>query len=257
MEILVLALSRLVPLLFLVSGTLVGSRYVHDVVLPRRPRAARWAAAAVALVGMVSVLPYTWRAILVVGARWATTNNRSQLSDVLHREYDAWNGSRNDSIIREWAFAKMSEGDWKGAEAVLQLSKDQTGQILLLTGLCQYNTHDPRAEQTLASIPDRGGTQLCVRDYLLGRLAEKRGDLPGAFALYRRSAQWELDFFPSTYDGARLLLLAGQTRRAAAVLDVFVRTYPSAAADPKVQLLRDCIAQGRVPIDQEFVIVSN
>jgi hypothetical protein len=58
MEIFVLALSRLVPLAFLVSLTLNGSRYLHDLVLRTRPALAKWAFAAVSLVGLIATAPF-------------------------------------------------------------------------------------------------------------------------------------------------------------------------------------------------------
>lgn len=59
----------------------------------------------------------------------------------------------------------------------------------MLIGLCQYYENDPAAQTTLSQIPDMTGTQLCLRDYLLGRMAQKRGDLGRAFAFYARSAR--------------------------------------------------------------------
>jgi len=257
MEIFVLALSRLVPLLFLVSLTLIGSRYVHDLVLRHRPRAAKWAFAGVSIVGLLAVAPYAWRAGLVVGARWATQKGRWRMADVLDSEYDAWHGSRSETIIRQWAYARMSEGDWKGAEEVLRLAETETPQVQVLIALCQYNAHDPRAEQTLVAVPDTGGAQLCVRDYLLGRIAQRRGDLARAFALYARSVQWQAHFFPSTFHGVRIALVNHEPRRATTILDGFVKSYPWTRDDPNVRLLRECIAQNGIPPDQEFVIVSN
>ena len=256
MELFVLALSRLVPLLVLISLTLAGSRYVHDLVLKRRPGAAKWAFAAVSFVGLLAIAPYAWRAVLVVGARWASQSGRWQLADLLHTEYDSWNGSRSETILHQWAYARMGEEDWKGAEEVLALG-DRSPQTLVLTGLCQYYLHDPRAGQTLASVGNESGTQLCVRDYLLGRIAQQRGDLGAAFALYARSARWEPGFFPSTFHGVRLALVAGRTAQAAAILDEFVKAYPSSAADPNIRLLRDCIARKRIPPDEEFHVVSH
>jgi len=256
LELFVLALSRLVPLLLLVSLTLAGSRYVHDLVLDRRPRAAKWAFAAVSFVGLLASAPYAWRAVLVVGARWASQSGRWQLADLLHTEYDSWNGSRGETILRQWAYARMGQGDWKGAEEVLALG-DQTPQTRVLTGLCQYYQHDPRAEQTLAAVDDRSGTQLCIRDYLLGRIAEHRGDPARAFALYGRSVRWEPGFFPATFHGARIALSAGRPEQAAAILDAFVKANPANAADPNIRVLRDCIARRLIPPDEEFHVVSH
>src|SRR5437764_465697 len=69
MQTFILALSRLVPLSFLVALTLVGSRYLHDLVLRSHPRLARWAFAVVSAVGLIAIVPYTIRAGLVVAAR--------------------------------------------------------------------------------------------------------------------------------------------------------------------------------------------
>ena len=67
MAIFVLALSRLVPVIFLISLTLIGSRYIHDLVLPEHPRLARTSFIAIALLGTIATVPYAIRGGLIVG----------------------------------------------------------------------------------------------------------------------------------------------------------------------------------------------
>jgi hypothetical protein len=257
MEIFVLALSRLVPLAFLVSLTLVGSRYLHDLLLPTRPRLARFAFAGVSLVGLLATAPFALRASLIVGATWATDKHRWKAADLLLTEYDSWNGLRSERTLRQWAFARMNGGDWRGAEQVLRLESKPSAQTWVLIGLCQYYEGNPAAESTLARVPDMTATQLCVRDYLLGRIAQRRGDFPRAYRLYAHSVRWEPNFFPSVYHGARLAILNGRADVASSILNDFVRKFSSYESDHDMHILRDSIRMGALPPDKEFVIVSN
>jgi len=257
MQIFVLALSRLVPISFLVSLTLVGSRYAHDLVLRTRPHLARWAFAAVSVVGLVAIVPNVLRAGLIVAAEWAADTGRWRAADLLLNDYDAWNGRRSDETLRRWAYARMNIGDWAGAEEVLRLAEAPSPQTRILIGVCEYYEGKPSAEATLLAVPDVSATQLCVRDYILGRIAEKRGDRARAFALYRRSASWEPNFFPSTYQGVRLMLASGDARRAAAILDAFTRRYPLNQTARDAVVLRDAVRSRTVPPEKEFVVVSD
>jgi hypothetical protein len=151
----------------------------------------------------------------------------------------------------------MSAGNWAGAEEVLRLGDAPSAQTSMLVGVCQYYEDKPEAEATLRAVPNVTDTQLCIRDYLLGRIAQKRGDLGRAFALYGRSAQWERNFFPSTYHGVRLMLQRGDAGRAAAILDGFTRRFPAQRNAPDVIALREAIRSRTVPPDKEFVVVSD
>jgi hypothetical protein len=257
MQTFILILSRLVPLSFLVSLTLVGSRYLHDLVLRGHPRLARWAFAGVSLVGLIAALPYTIRAGLIVGAQYAMIHGRWQAADLLYADYDGWNGLKSDEMVRRWANARMNAGNWPGAEEVLRMGEEPSPQTRVLIGLCQYYQSNPAAEATLRTVPDMTATQLCLRDYLLGRIAQKRGDLGGAYLFYARSARWEANFFPSVYHGVRLSLVHGDPQRAAAILDGFTRQFPRQESASDVLTLRDAIARHSVPPDKEFIIVSS
>src|SRR5438067_8635808 len=249
MQTFILALSRLVPLSFLVALTLVGSRYLHDLVLRSHPRLARWAFAVVSAVGLSATVPYTIRAGLVVAARYAILNGRWRAADLLLTDYDGWNGLQTDQTLRQWASARMNVGNWKGAEEVLRMAESPSPQTRVLIGVCQYYEGNPAAEATLSAVPDMTATQLCLRDYILGRIVQKRGELADAYALYARSARWEANFFPSVYHGVRLSLVHGDPRRAAAILDGFTRDFPRQSGDRDVLTLRDAIARHAPPPD--------
>jgi hypothetical protein len=257
MQIFVLALSRLVPISFLVSLTLVGSRYLHDLVLRSHPRLSKWAFATVSLIGLLATAPYALRAGLIVAATWATAEARWQAADLLLTEYDSWNGRRTEELLRQWAFVRMSARNWAGAEEILRLAENPTPQARILLGICQYYREEPAAEATLRAVPDVTATQLCIRDYLLGRLAQKRGNVAEAFNLYARSAAWEPNFFPSIYHGVRLRMAQGNPAAAASILDAFTQQFPTQGTSPDALALRAMIRQRTVPPDKEFVIVSD
>jgi hypothetical protein len=256
MDLFVLALSRLVPLAFLTSLTLIGSRYVHDLLWPARPRLARWAFAGVCLVGLVALAPYALRATLIVAATRATRQQRWKAADLLLTGYDSWDGLRSEEMLHQWAYVRMNEGHWREAEEVLRLDTHQSAQGMLLLGLCQYYQRNPAAESTLAAVPDMSATELCVRDYLLGRIAQRRGNLPLAYRRYMQSVAWEADFFPGVYHAARLWLTRGEGGRAEVIVKSFTRRFP-AAHDPNLPILFDSIRRHTVPPDKEFVIVSD
>jgi hypothetical protein len=256
MDLFVLGLSRLVPILLLASLTLAGSRYIFDVLLPISRRLASWAFACVMLIGTAGTAPSALRGALLVGARWAGQHGRPALADSMFSEYDAWNGKRSDAMLREWAFARMNRGDWRGAEDILDLDRTTVTQITVLRGLCQYYANEPAAESTLRSVPNFSDAQLHVRDYLLARIAQRQGDLRNAFRLYGQSAAWRPEFFPSVYHGARLALIVHRPDLAARILQNFLDRYAWHVNDPDVRHLRDGIRSGVLPPDKEFRIVA-
>lgn len=256
MDLLILALSRLVPLLFLVSLGLIGTRYVYDLNISRGRTRARLAASAVAAVALAAGLPIAVRGALILGARWAAGKAQWATQDALLSKYDAWNGRRTDEFLRQWAYARMNLGDWAGAESVLELNDHPSPQTSMLIGVCQYYQGLPQAPSTLAKVPDFTQTQLCIRDYFLGRISQKSGDLGRAFALYGRSAGWDPNFFPSVYHGVRLALMKGDTRLASNILGGFIRNSPGYISGRDVAVLTDSIRTRTVPPDKEFVIVA-
>ncbi len=257
MQIFVLLLSRLVPISLVASLALVGSRYIHDLLLPRGRRQATLAFAGVALIGLIAIGPPTIRAFLIVGALEASQRQQWQKADRLFTEYDRWDGRRTDRTIRRWAFVRMNLGSWEGAEAILGLDAAASPQARVLLGICQYYRNEATADATLAAIPDVTDTQLCIRDYLRGRIAERHGDDRRAISFYGHSAQLDANFFPATYQGIRLFLKHGDIRTASLILEQFTRRYPRQGEAPDVMTLRAAIASKTVPPEKEFVIVSD
>jgi tetratricopeptide (TPR) repeat protein len=257
MTLLVLVLSRLVPLMFLASLTLIGARYVFDILIERRPLLARCAAAGIVLFGVVAGTPSAARSLFLVGANWALPHEKYQLADLFFDRYDAWGGRRSQAFVQQWAYSRMNLGQWKEAEEVLEISDDPNApQTRLMIGICQYYAHDPAAASTLQSVPPLSNTQLCIREYLLGRLAEVAGRRDEALGLYWRSVAFDRNFFPAVYHGVRLLLAAGNRAAAARVLDTFLHDFPAYARAEDVLTLKSAIASGTPPPDKEFVIVT-
>lgn len=258
MEIFVLGLSRLVPVMFLASLTLVGSRYLHDVLLRTRPHLARWGFAAVSLVGLLAGAPYLIRAALIVSAQTAVAHGRWIAADALFARYDRMNGSWSEKSLRDWAFVRMNAGDWRGAEEILRIDEAPSAQVRILAGLCRYNSGDVAgAAAVLRTVPNDTGAQLALRDYLLGRIAQRSGSPAAALRFYERSAAAEPTFLPSIYHGARLLMLHGREPQAAAIVSRFLQRFPMYANNADVAALREAIARHGAPPEKEFVIVSD
>jgi hypothetical protein len=258
MDLLVVVLSRLVPLLLMGSVTLIGSRYIFDLLRLRgRPAMARWAFGAVMFLGILASGPYAVRSTLLIGGRWSLPRGRWQVADLLFTDYDGLGGRRSQIFVRDWAYARMNLDRWKDAEEVLRNSDEaMEPQTLLMIGICRYYAADPRAEQTLTSVPMLTGTQLCIREYLLGRIAQRRGDLAGAWARYGRSASLERNFFPAVYHGVRLQLLRRDGQTASRILNGFLSDYPGAARAADVEVLLRAVQSGSIPPDKEFIIVT-
>lgn len=249
-------LSRLVPVMLLVSLTLIGSRYVFDVVRQRRPKAARLACAAVVLVGLMAAAPVAWRGALLVGGRWAIERSRWSVADLLLSEYTTWGGKVSPPVARQWAFTRMNLGNWAGAEEILREIDDPDAQTKLMIALSRYYQRDPSSEQLLRNVPDALQTQLEIREYLLGRIAQKRRDYERAFFHYGRAASFEPHFLPAVYHGARLRLLAREPDLALKIIDSFTRDFPSAANQPDIAVLRDAVRRGAIPPDKEYEVVT-
>ncbi len=249
-------LSRLVPVMFLVSLTLIGSRYVFDVLRPRRAGAARLACAGVALIGFMATAPVAWRGVLLVGGRWAMERSKWNVADLLLSEYKAWHGGLSEPVARQWAFTRMNLGDWAGAEEILRDVEKPSAQTRLMIALCRYYRGDPSAVAVLRSIPDALQTQLEIREYLLGRIAQKGRDYETAFHHYARAVAFEPHFLPAVYHGARLRLLARQPDLAQKIIDSFTRDFPSAANQPDINLLRQAVRRRMIPPDKEYEVVT-
>lgn len=211
-----LGLSRLVPLLLWVSVLLVGGRTVHDWLARRNRLAARAAFTTIVVGGLALASPFGLRSAFLVGALDA--HLEGHWNDAIERwsAYVELGGRPSLRTRQRWAEALIAERRYRDAEAVLLggLNPNTVGtvrtspEVVFTLGVCRYYSGRwPEAERTLRAVDFEPMRYL--RDYFLGRLAERRGDRPAARALYAASHEADPAYFPALYQSVRLSLEDG------------------------------------------------
>ncbi len=262
MLLLTTAVSRLVPLLFVSSALLVAGRFLHNRYAPAHRLLGRSVLAAVLVVGLIFLFPYTARSAALVVSQYAYLRRDWERVDRLFSFYRRLGGREGEAMAGSWAAALMNLRKWREAEAVLISTTRRIGShvqatpyTVLLLGICRY--YDGRlgwAEKTLRAVPDSSDNYL--RDYFLGRLAELRSDVPEAIASYERCLDKAGNLFPAVYQLVRLRLLREENDKAAEALSRF----PGFQSDSHAGMreLAEAVAGGRpVPPPREFVIVQD
>jgi tetratricopeptide (TPR) repeat protein len=259
MTVFSLALSRLVPLLFVASAVLVAGRFLYDRYRGSRPWFARALFAAVLGLGALGGTPYVLRSSLLV---WAEARFEAQDwtgADRAFSLYGRLGGRMGPKRCADWAYALMNLRAWTQAEAVL-LSGIERGDrgggrvkiapnSLYLLGVCRYfDGRFDAAERTLAAV---GPGPFFLRHYLLGRLAERRGDVARAGDEYRQALGANPAMFPAVYQAARVALAAGDADAARALVDRF-EAGPSGNEPAKTARIRQAVASHQQLPDVEF-----
>jgi hypothetical protein len=256
-----LGLSRLVPLLLWASVLLVAGRAAHDRLAAWRRPFARAAFVAIVAGGGTLALPYAVRSAFLVGALDANLDGR--LEDALYRwsAYAELGGKPSVRTRHRWAESLIAVRRFGAAESVLLggLKRRAGGvvrtepDVILTLGVCRYYSGRwADAERTLRAV-DTPATR-CLKDYFLGRLAERRGDPSAAAALYEASLVANPRFFPAIYQRARLACEAGDAATATKLVGES-RVWPSDA--PALAALAARVARPAAPPpDHEFVIYS-
>lgn len=216
-----LALSRLVPLLLWVSALLVAGRTVHDWLERRNRVAARASFAAILAGGIALVSPFGLRSAFLVGALDAHLEGR--WSDAIRRwsAYAELGGRPSARTRQRWAESLIAQRRYRDAEALLLggLIPNASGtvrtlpEVIFTLGVCRYYSGRwPEAERTFRAVDSEPSRYL--RDYFLGRIAERRGDRAAAWASYAASLAADPAFFPALYQSVRLALESGDANAA-------------------------------------------
>lgn len=248
--------ARLAPLLLMTSLLLVAMRWLHDRVERRNRNAAMLASSVVLIAGLVVIIPYAARMGLIVGIRsaaehgaWGVVSQRIDL-------YSRWGGRLEGNLYYARGAARSKEG--RVAEALPDfVAAARSGDPLVSrssavfqAALCLYALHrDDEAMNVLLSLPDVSH-DAAPRAYLLGRIAENRGDA-SAEQWFRRSLAADPSFQPALYRLLRILSMRHDISGALALVDAYRRANPEEANAPYLAAMVAAIRRGEVLVDYE------
>lgn len=262
MFVLVLTVSRVVPLLFMWSAVLVAGRLLHDRYRPARPLAARGVFAGVLVLGLVGTTPWVLRSGALVAAEFWVSLGRWERADAAFELHQRLGGRPSRPLAHDWAVSRLNLGRWRGAEEVLlgTVSEAEEGgwlatpNTVYLLGVCRYyQGRWQAAERSLRAVED--SPVFFLRGYYLGRLAERRGEPEAAMELYRRCLELKPNLLAPRYQLVRLLLERGERQQAREL----VESYPSLGArrEPLLDLLEKAVARPGVKLPPtEFRLVQ-
>ena len=208
MDVFVLIISRLVPMLLIASATLVLARVAFDVVAPRHRRAAFAVFILIGALGAVWLLPWIIRLQLMVTAARANRRGDWRMVDAALSELRERGGHEDGSMTRDWIAAALNLGANAKAEAlILEHVRPSRGRVVvaepqevLMLGVARYRAgRFAEAQRTLLAVPDAKRTDVFLRDYYLGRIAEMRGDCAAAIQRFTASLAAQPRFYPAQY----------------------------------------------------------
>jgi len=258
-----LAVARLVPLLLFSSLVLVVGRAAYDRYRVRHEILARLLFAALLAVGLLAAAPYSLASSALVRAELAVTRGAWADAASHFDTYARLAGRPADHLARDWVVALMNLREWDRAERLLQEGVKAEGggaittpDTVYLLGICRYyQGRREYAEKTLRALSQ--GPAFPLREYLLGKLGEERGDARVAERHYRLALEIEPTLFAARYHLARLLASAGRMQEAGTILDQVPEGTDRLRRNPLYEPLREAIT-GRSPVPPpvEFALVQ-
>lgn len=261
----VLAISRLTPTILWISFFLIAARYLYNLLRARGYAiGGRAAFVVVLLIGTLTTFVFLWRLEMLVSASLALRHEDWPRVDTEYRRYEASGGHINAPMSIDWANALLQQRRFRDAEEVLfegaggrannvHFSRD----AVLLVGECWY--YEGRFREAEGAFrAAAGATNEFLRNYFLGRIAERRGDVVTARQMEDAALRIEPSFFPAFYASTRLALLAGERELALQRLHDFQSRFPTAARNPLfAPLMAAAEGRGPVPQDVEFFVVTS
>lgn len=263
MQLYTMALSRLVPLLFLVSVFLIAGRFVHDRARQSHPALAKPLFGAVLVCALLVVSPFVARAWVLVRAEHAFQAANWPVAAERFEIYAELRGSARGNEGYRWALALMNAHRYAEAESVLVRSFPPPGErtvairpdrVLALATCRYYAGRRDLARKTLLALPPGISA---VRDYLLGRIAEEEGSRDASLASYRDALLREPGFYPALYQTVRLLVLEGRRADAEAAVEAFQRKAGPRSGKSEIDALkRSARGDSPPPEPKEFLLVQ-
>jgi len=250
-----LIVTRLVPLLLLLSVILIVARVIGD----RAGKAAFAVIVAVAAVIAIAALLQTGAAVL---SHEGFRTQHWERADSSYRAYSALHGSLSREMAYEWAVALMHGARWQQAIAMLERTGTQSPRGLLLSsdttlliGECLYYSGDLRRGEVAIRVARRA-RRAEVRDYFLARIAERNAKQADAIALYASSIARNPRFYPAVYHHARMLVVTAAAPQAVAALDAFRQFDPSIVDNASWRAAREAASRGVSPVNMEFYVLE-
>jgi tetratricopeptide (TPR) repeat protein len=256
-----LILSRLVPLLLLLSVCLVAARFLRDRVAGRSALVATAVFWGLVILGPALALPSATRSGLLIGALQAYLSGRWEAADRQFALYAQKGGDVTPSVQFGWGISLMNLRLWKEADGVLMSGMNPDvgtlpPKLADLVGMCRY--YEGRlADAARALRVSRDSSNAYLRDYFLGRIGEQQ-DTGEAIVHYERSLSRLPHFYPAAYQAIRLHLQKGDRAAASGILDRFRRERRQSADDQTRARSLQASIDGREPIPpaREFLIVQ-
>lgn len=247
--------ARLAPLLLMTSAFLVATRWVHDRLNRRNQIAGAVGPIVVLIAGLFIIIPYAVRMGLIVGIRYAAKDHAWPVVSQRLDLYEAWGGTLEGNLLFARGMARANEH--RVAEAAMDFAAAASSDDPLVSrtdaaleeAMCLYATHqEARAEQVLLLLPDsfHGAAQ---RDYILGRIAEHRGE--PAESWFRKSLAADPSFGPALYRLLRIFSQRHDVDQAVALVADFRRANPAEANAPYLNAMLTAIRNGEVLVDYE------
>jgi tetratricopeptide (TPR) repeat protein len=253
-----LVLSKLVPLIFGLSGSLLLAKFSSESARRVVPRVAGFVFAGVLTIGMVAMIPFAARSWLHVRAFMAFEGRDWQRAVEYFDDYRRAGAGESTTTLRRHATSLVNLQRWDDAAALLSPKLSEAGgsgmrgpaDLVELLAVCRYHLGDlQRAEEAFRGL--RGYHWFEFRsDYYLGRIAELRFRFAEAVTWYRRSLDLQPGFFPALYQAVRLCVAQGRGPEAGDALDVFLRGSAQDSGG-----LGSAIRTGRPLPPREFFIV--
>lgn len=263
MFVLTLAISRVVPILFMVSFFLVFSRFLYDRYHSQNRTIALTFMIIVLTLGLFSIAPFVLRAGCATIAEIYYLKNDWKKTDSYFSLHSQFGGKATGALARDWINALMANHEWQKAEAVIlstfkfqkNSNKVQVDpEFVLLLGISRY--YDGRADLARRTLATLSGIEQnkYLADYFLGRIAENQKDFSEASAKYLASANESPRFLPAVYHAVRMNLITGKRAEAEKVLAGFVQR--SGSTDSNIQACLQALqTNGSIPPPKEFVLV--
>lgn len=256
-----LGLAHLVPLLFAASGVLIVGRLAYDWLGPRHAAAARGAFALILLAGAAAVAPYVRRAATLVSAEYAFWRADWPAAAGRYSSYARLRGSSLGRAGARRAIALMNLRRYADAETAFLASFPSaergtfraTPNDVLSLGLCRYYMGRLDAAERTVRAVSPGASPL--RDYVLGRILDRRGDTSGALAAFRASLATTPCFYPGLYQLVRGLRREGRETEAQAALQSFCRAGAPQDRAQRAALAPELEGKG-IPPEREFYFVQ-
>jgi hypothetical protein len=262
-QLISLAVSRVVPLVLLTTFVLVAARLVADRVASG-PRTNRLIFGGLLVLGLLLQGPFALRSFALFEVERAMDRRDGEGAVRWMESFRRLGGRPGPLRTSRWMGFLVSRGLWAASrDLALERLADspppgvrQGSNLRICLGIARYYLGETAAaDADLRAATDPDPRYLYLARYFEGRLAERRGDVPGAVDAYAASLVKDPAFRPALYQLVRLLVSASGPEAARAALSRVLAAAPAAPDDPIVGALAAHLSAGTAPPGKEFELV--